>query len=1367
MASPTQIALGAYDFRNDAFIAHPASPTGATISLNDGVTFTLTEPQSGSGLGEGLVISPLVPSVYRTQNPRAVGEYPVRRIHNKNRPIYAHLDWSGIGGTYAAWQTAVHNVISTLEGITKDNPGCLQIKTTGGSQFYYADVVEAHVPELAYRELLWAQQLDSITIEFDCRPYFRGPSRQYLQNLVVNPGLEQPSGGGTAQTPPTVFNDTFANPLNAYANNLDVTYDAAVATDAPVDNYKLEDAALSGTAADAGSGARAMTVNGTVTFRAAGPQGAQDAAWHAATFDGSTGYLSAAFNAGFNPAQWTIEAWVKATGGAGTSRAVFDTRDGPNNKGFLLFARTTDVWAVQVGNGTTTTSVGTGAVTLNAWTHVAATFDGTNVRVYANGVLAGGPTAIAYVANAAQQSTIGRLNDSAVNFFPGSMSRVALYSSALSATRVAAHYNAGILGTDTAWYPDTVMADSPVRYYRLDEAVGTTANDAARFVAGTLHGGVTLGTAGLLTGDTDAAMTFNGTTGYISAAATGLPSGNQPWGVRAVIKPGTLPSAFQVIARWGTDGANTTADLGITSANKLYCGFGGGTNINDPAVLVAGTTYVVEADYDGANLRLLKNGVLVAGPTAATAGAVGTTGLSIGANVAGGGSFYVGVIDEVSVYGADVNAHAAANNTAATNAPATVAQSILVPAGARASFGSANWGAVRTWQQRFRWAVGANPYTWYLHRADASNYLAATLTGTTFALVHVVAGVTHTLASSGAVTPVSEVAYWVQLTQFPMVAGNIPLVQAVLLNDAGNQPGTALATLGSVSAFDGVTALAGAPAFEAAGAALAVGGAFASVNAVSAAGTNTSNSFGPGGWTFTSAGTGVASGSWDWTPANTYPNGPVTSFACARIDAAPAGTLDAKWRLYTGGAPAGTQAIPIKAGGDVVYAGAQVKSLGLGNGATVKLEYTEYDASGAQTVAATALATFTVSGGVQAAYAAAGAYTLTGHWTTNAGTAYVDVGVRVQDATSGSAGGTAWIDNAQAWDSTTQGGQTTMPYCEMRSPNSPAQLVVSGIQGEVATPAYLAFATYYTTPSSSTVLTFGLGRRAQYTAGAQLTAVTSDGGTTNVLDATAYGGYYLQRNATQFNEPTVFVPQTGTILGTYHFYSRAQTNQSAGNLGNVSGRVTSESATATFRSGVQTLTTAQIGTPVSPITAQSVWTAADLGQLQVPIVAGGAQVDTSQSYLFVVADWRDSTGGGSAWQVNWGLLLPVDASILTGSFTFGSNLNANTNQYWWLYADGSGTISPGGPGGWSWSHETSALPSPAHSAPAVPSPIFFGVTLPALATTTDPFITLNPTLLNSAATSVNQFGAYITDQNGAVLALHTEMFYWPLYLYPK
>jgi hypothetical protein len=82
-------------------------------------------------------------------------------------------------------------------------------------------------------------------------------------------------------------------------------------------------------------------------------------------------------------------------------------------------------------------------VTLNQWTHVVGTYDGTTARLYVNGALVAS-TGAGLTQNTQRPLRIasGTTETTPQFFLPGRVDEVAVYASALAAARVQAHYDA-------------------------------------------------------------------------------------------------------------------------------------------------------------------------------------------------------------------------------------------------------------------------------------------------------------------------------------------------------------------------------------------------------------------------------------------------------------------------------------------------------------------------------------------------------------------------------------------------------------------------------------------------------------------------------------------------------------------------------------------------------------------------------------------------------------------------------------------------------------------------------------------------------------------------------------------------------------
>jgi hypothetical protein len=709
--------------------------------------------------------------------------------------------------------------------------------------------------------------------------------------------------------------------------------------------------------------------------------------------------------------------------------------------------------------------------------------------------------------------------------------------------------------------------------------------------------------------------------------------------------------------------------------------------------------------------------------------------------------------------------------TTLSGSPTLSSNNIICPANAAVLFGSPVWGAFNTWQCRFNLTTGATA-SFYLHYVDASNWVRFDVSTTTYALFHQIGGVVHTIVSGSVGTTLSTGSYyWVNITQFPAAPGTQPDVAITINNDSTGAIGTVNTTVATSALFSG-SVISGKMGLLAQTATVNFGGFAGKV-------TNTVSLFGPGGWFLTNF-TNNAPGAWDQTTANTYPGGATTSYGAARIDAPRTGAWNAGWTNYTGGAPTGTNALPAPGAGNALAASAWVKTSGLAGSGSVALTLREWDASGAS-LRQTTLQTLT---GNQASWTQ-----MSGTVTTGANTAYVDVILLAMDTTSASANAIIWFDNAQCWNQTTT-GQTVMPYCELRFPQSPAQLLVTGLQGDMVAPAALAWGTYLASWGLGATLSYALGRRAQASANAQLAAASIGFfGTalsptaTAVLDSASYGGFFVTALMNPSWNPRAFSFAPSDALGVYHLFSRFYTAQSLGNLANVQTRVVTQQKSGAWFGALTNSDQfgAYYGPLVAPLTASTTWTPCDSGQANVPALPVGATTDLTQNYLTPRAQWGDNTGGGSTARVNWQLLLPVDGAALIGTLINASNAPfAVTTQWLWSYLDGllvnrsellnGETLGEGA----TYSLETAPTAAAGHAGGGAGTT---GTGAISINNNADPYLTLDPNISAAAVSGasgtaaggvgVNQFAGFIADNAGTVLALHAEMQYTPLYLYPR
>lgn len=721
---------------------------------------------------------------------------------------------------------------------------------------------------------------------------------------------------------------------------------------------------------------------------------------------------------------------------------------------------------------------------------------------------------------------------------------------------------------------------------------------------------------------------------------------------------------------------------------------------------------------------------------------------------------------------ANVNAY----TVAAGSAPSVASNVMTVPASSQVTFGSPAWGAINRWQIRFQ-AQANQVVNFCLHFTDANNLLfveSNTAVGT-LQLYQTVGGTANSLAQATGIAYTAGNWYWLQMTQFPSVTGNPADVQATLFNDSAGAIGSSVATVGPVPTFDGVTALVGPMAIQTASTSVAVGGAFTNVQTVSL--------FGPGGWTPMTAdaggvgATGICAAAWEGlgqpslNNLNCYDAGPVASFGAARIDLPPAGTVSAAWSTYGGGAPVGSSAISVTEG-DTLAASCKVKSSGLSANALLYLIANEWDAGGGFL----RFAVLQQVTGEQASWT-----TLSGSWTTGANCSYVSLALRMDDTTVAgeSASATIWFDNVQCWNETTT-GQSSMPYCELRFPQSPAQLMVSGIIGDFKAPTHLSLGTYLTSWAPGDKLTYVVGRRQVVSAAARLVGQPFDSSyaplsKAPVLSSSAYGGWYLALTGTGSaffiaGMPFGFTPDD--LYGTYHLFTLGYSSEVVGNLPNVLLEAQSyETNYQWFADASGTILAQWRGPQTAPITAQNTWTIMDAGQVAVPLFPQGALTDPANHYGQIFPFLNDTnTVVGATLREGWNVLIPVDADVLLAIANNPTNSPLTVSNSWeWVYADGL-LVNRGGQNdtaAWRVSTESGPTPNPAAGSggPGTSSSGTINVT-----PTADPYLLLDPngkTGSNANQLGVNQLAGFIADDAGDVLPLFAELQYSPQYLYPR
>ncbi len=392
---------------------------------------------------------------------------------------------------------------------------------------------------------------------------------------------------------------------------------------------------------------RSSTNNGTLTNGAKFVPGQFG---NAVQLDGVDDYvdLGNVLNA---PATFSISAWVNPAVLNGNQGIV--TRW--NGTGYLLSLNSSNKFTLQI-DSSGSFPVSLAVPTAGVWVHVAGTYDGTNARLYVNGVLQDTQPHTAPTSNA-QNLVIGRTNG--IQYLKGKIDEVTVYNRALTDTEVAQlAIPPSILGKS----PDPANLSGSVAIWHLDgAALGHIANGLTSGLEDAI-GANNSGTANNADGSGMAwavgkmanAVTFDGVDDYITGSDAGLPSGNSDRSVSLWFKS-TLSSGTGVKRIFGY-GVTPNDFFLTTTGNEFIC-------VQDGSNSTCNSTDVLNQSWHHV-AAILRSGVVelyVDGSLANSASRVLATtlssfmiGLSPNHNT---GYCYPGALDEVAVYNRALSAN--------------------------------------------------------------------------------------------------------------------------------------------------------------------------------------------------------------------------------------------------------------------------------------------------------------------------------------------------------------------------------------------------------------------------------------------------------------------------------------------------------------------------------------------------------------------------------------------------------------------------------------------------------------------------------------------------------------------------------------
>ena len=196
---------------------------------------------------------------------------------------------------------------------------------------------------------------------------------------------------------------------------------------------------------------------------------------NALSLNGTGNYVSipSGINNNFSGNQITVEGWFYPTQQSfNTTALIGEAYEGDGVIKFVLSSEfESGAQKIKAGFFSPSTAwvQGTSSVNLsyNQWTHIAATYDQANIKIYVNGSLTCTYANTIALPNGSERWLLGRKWDTG-NSFPGTMDEVRIWNVARTQAQIQFSMNNRISTTTSGL----------VGYYKLDESSGTTATDA-------------------------------------------------------------------------------------------------------------------------------------------------------------------------------------------------------------------------------------------------------------------------------------------------------------------------------------------------------------------------------------------------------------------------------------------------------------------------------------------------------------------------------------------------------------------------------------------------------------------------------------------------------------------------------------------------------------------------------------------------------------------------------------------------------------------------------------------------------------------------------------------------------------------------
>ena len=304
-----------------------------------------------------------------------------------------------------------------------------------------------------------------------------------------------------------------------------------------------------------------------------------------------------------------------------------------------------------------------GTIPVNTWTHVAAVWSAATktAKIYINGVEPGYQTSTqgvgTYASDASLNKQIGRI-EYHDQYFNGRIDDFKIFKYALTSDEIKKEANLG--GSIVAGQTKDVNRGgvAPVGFWDFNEGSGASANDKS----GNANTGTLSGATWTNQGKTGNALSFNGSSNYVSIGTPSILDLDAAMTVEAWVKPAdTVQGCVVCDSSGGLSGQYQLMfnNGGSPDGVKLVFAWGNGTTAanyrsTNNVKTVGQWQHITAVRDSGKNVTLYVNGILV--PGAFDTGGTGTAiyssprGIAIGQNGVSNSTYFNGLIDQVKIY---------------------------------------------------------------------------------------------------------------------------------------------------------------------------------------------------------------------------------------------------------------------------------------------------------------------------------------------------------------------------------------------------------------------------------------------------------------------------------------------------------------------------------------------------------------------------------------------------------------------------------------------------------------------------------------------------------------------------------------------